>query len=217
MNKRSTEEMPAFVARPGAVSPGPGGNKIRVRDSSRKEGLLGDENVRRDRKDLKDMKSSKITETPGTENRSTSRSLLLLKERVSRLEGGVSAGIGDGYHASPRVQDPQTHQGSLSNPAPRLNRQSSQKETRSRLSSIQRKVLEMQENSDPPTMVRSPGKYSPQILGAYNWAKEQEAAFKQDASMREINKPACDQIQFNQSNGVPSTVGMARLASAIGL
>jgi hypothetical protein len=164
VNKHSTEEMPALLARPGAISPG-GGNKIRVRDTARKASLLGDENVRRDvvhgGKDIKaDMKSNKITDIPGAENQSTSKSLLLLKERVSRLGGGVGTGIGDGHHASPRVQD----LASVPNPASRLNRQASQKETKSRLSSIQRKVLEMQENSDPPAFVRSPGIYSPQVL-----------------------------------------------------
>jgi hypothetical protein len=211
VNKHSTEEMPALLARPGAISPG-GGNKIRVRDTARKASLLGDENVRRDvvhgGKDIKaDMKSNKITDIPGAENQSTSKSLLLLKERVSRLGGGVGTGIGDGHHASPRVQD----LASVPNPASRLNRQASQKETKSRLSSIQRKVLEMQENSDPPAFVRSPGIYSPQVLGAYNWAKEQqEAVFKPDADMDEATKPVFEQKQIN-----PYNVGMPRLASPI--
>ncbi|KAG0557605.1 hypothetical protein KC19_11G143200 [Ceratodon purpureus] len=204
--------MPALVARSGATSPA-GGNKIKVRDTSRKGSLLGDENVRRDvlhgGKDIKDTKSNKITDIPGTENRSTSKSLLLLKERVSRLGGGAGIGIGDGHHASPRAQDLQTHQGSLSNPVPRLNRQASQKETTSRLSSIQRKYMEMQENSDPPTVIRSPGMYSPQVLGAYNWAKEQADAFKQDTAMGEATKPAFDQKQINSGR---ISVGMPRLS-----
>lgn len=96
--------MPALAARSGAISPATG-NKIRARDTWRKESLVGDDNFRRDGvfQVNKDIEASKLTDF--TEIRSTSKSLALLKERVSRLGGGVGSGIGDGYHASPRVLD----------------------------------------------------------------------------------------------------------------
>lgn len=168
-----------------------------------------------DSKDRRNCEASKLTDiTGGVETRSTSKSLLLLKERVSRLGGGLGTGIGDGYHASPRVLDVQTtHQPAVCNtaPPPRLNRQASQKETKSRLQTIQRKVLEMQENAvDSPAMVRSPGLKSPQVLGAYNWAKEQEASMRQERAMGDDTKTALDQRPLNQFNAVNSGIGMPR-------
>jgi len=207
--------MPALVARSGAISPSTG-NKIRVR----KESLIGEYNLRREvlhgSKEVRAIEASKLTDITGAaEIRSTSKSLLLLKERVNRLGSGVGTGIGDDYHASPRVLDHKTmHQASLCNtaPAPRLNRQASQNEMKSRLQTIQRKVLEMQENSaDSPTVVRTPGLYSPQVLGAYNWAKEQEASMKQEVTTADDSKASLEQRSLNQFNATNNSVAMPRL------
>lgn len=210
-------EMPALVARQGATSPG--GNKIRNRETPcRKESLLGIDNTRRGSpqgyRDSKETKAPKTTDITGVENRTTSKSLLLLKERVSRLGGAVGTGIGDGFNASPRVQEVQSQQGSVGYPASRLNRQASQKESKLRLHTIQRKILELQENGDSSPVVRCPATYSPQFLGAYNWAKESEALLKQEMAMMDACKSTLEQRHLNQSNTSHYSSNLPRFSAA---
>lgn len=205
-------EMPALVARPGATSPVV--NKVKLR----KESLLGCENVRRDGKESNGNKdyggrengkyqhnsnnNSNINSNNNadTETRTTSRSLALLKERVSRLGGAAGGtGIGDGFQATPReqVETPasklQPTQRS-SHPAPRLVRQASQNAAKSRGLLTQCKDLpERQENEASPHshsgVARAGGIYSPQVLGAYNWVKEVEALSRQEEAALLLESP----------------------------
>lgn len=67
---------------------------------------------------------------------------------------------------------------------------------------------------ESPTVVRSPGLYSAQVLGAYNWAKEQEASMKQEATMGDPTKTALEQKPLNQFNAINNSIGMPRSAQS---
>lgn len=205
--------MPALVARPGATSPVV--NKVKLR----KESLLGCENVRRDGKESngnkdyggrengKHQHNINSNNNADTENRTASRSLALLKERVSRLGGAAGGtGIGDAFQATPREQletpTPKLQQtqrsSQLANPAPRLVRQASQNAAKSRGLLTQCKDLpERHENEASPVGVtRAGGIYSPQVLDAYNWVKEVEALSRQEeaASLLKSPKPHLNMV-----------------------
>lgn len=198
--------MPALVVRPGATSPG--ANKIRARrescESNRKERLLGLDNVRRD----SDF-ATKDIDISLPETKSSSRSLAILKERVSRLGGGgAGTGLGDGYQAPPREQSElqqkeaqKQQESSLITPASRLVRQASLSSSKGRTGPAQGRNVRMQENQDSPGVIRSSGIYSPHVLGAYNWVKEVEAMSRQEPAMGETPKSAVVRTRYVQSVG----------------